>query len=186
MDTIFRIVLQHHQKIEPSSRIRAFPFRKPGKSMRDQRFVAVHHGGSLSLEHHRLLIAWAQTCAEHVLPLFGDDIDERLLAVLKTAKAWQRGEISVGDARKASVAAHAVAREMTAPSGIAVARAVGHAVATAHMADHSLGAAWYALKAVKFAGQSIELERIWQNEQIPNEVKALVLSAREDKRFSRV
>jgi hypothetical protein len=40
-------------------------------------------------------------------------------------------------------------------TAIAVARSVGHAVATAHIADHSLGAAWYALKAVKSAGKSI-------------------------------
>ena len=36
---------------------------------------------------------------------------------------------------------------------IAVARAIGHTVATAHMADHSLGAALYALKAVKIYNQ---------------------------------
>lgn len=154
--------------------------------MRDQRFVAVHRGGPLSLEHHRLLMGWAHDCAGHVLALFGFDIDERLLAALKTAKAWQHGETSVGAARNASVAAHAVARESLTPSAIAVARAVGHAVATAHMADHSLGAAWYALKAVKAASQSIEPERDWQNEQIPDEIKELVLSARAHKRFSRV
>jgi hypothetical protein len=154
--------------------------------MRDKRFVAVHRGGPLSLEHHRLLMGWAHDCAEHVLPLFGDQIDERLRTALLTAKAWQRGENSVGDARNASVAAHMVARETTASSAIATARAVGQAVATAHMADHSLGAAWYALKAVKSAGQATELERNWQNEQIPDEIKELVLSAREDKRFSRV
>jgi hypothetical protein len=64
---------------------------------------------------------------------------------------------------------------------IAVARAVGHAVATAHMADHSLGAALYALKAVKNAGKSIDAERKWQNEQLPSEIMEIVLTARSKK-----
>ena len=156
--------------------------------MRDQRFIAVHRGGLLSLEHHRLLIRWAHDCAEHVLPLFGPVPDERLRHALRVAKAWEGGQASVGEARKASVEAHAaareVAREASNPSAIAVARAVGHAVATAHMADHALGPAWYALKAVEAAGQSVEAERIWQDEQIPAEIRELVLSARQSKKFS--
>lgn len=154
--------------------------------MRDRRFVAEHRGGSLSLEHQRLLMAWACDCAEHVLPLFGSKIDDRLQAALKVAKAWQRGEISVGEARDASIGAHAVARESIAPNAVAVARAVGQAVATAHMADHALGAAWYALKAVKTASQSTELERVWQDHQVPHEIKDLVLSARENPRFVKI
>ncbi|MFZ5991053.1 MAG: putative immunity protein [Deinococcota bacterium] len=147
--------------------------------MRDQRFVAVHRGGLLSKEHHRLLIRWAHNCAEHVLPLLGEGVDERLRVALETAKAWERGEASVGAAQKAAWAAHALARELTNPVAVMVAWAVGHAVATAHMADHSLGAAEFALKAVKAAGRSVELERTWQDEQLPAEVRELVLSARE-------
>jgi hypothetical protein len=51
------------------------------------------------------------------------------------------------------------------------------------MADHSLGAAWYALKAVKNAGQSIIEERKWQDEQLPSEIKELVLTARKSKKI---
>ena len=150
--------------------------------MRDRRFVAVHRGGPLSKEHHRLLIHWAHTCAAHVLPYFGQPkIDDRLTDALKAAKAWERGEISVGDARKASLGAIAAARENSNPVSIAVARAVGHAVATAHMADHSLGAAEYALKAIKLSGQSIAAERKWQEKQLPLGIKDLVLSARHEK-----
>ena len=67
-----------------------------------------------------------------------------------------------------------------------MARSVGHAVATAHMADHSLGAAWYALKAVKYAGKSIDKEKKWQNDQLPSEIMELVLSARKNKRFNKI
>ena len=152
--------------------------------MRDQRFKAVHRGGPLSLEHHRLLMRWAHDCALHVMPLSGPEPDERLWHALTVAKTWEHGQTSVGEARKASVEAHTVAREASNPSAIAVARAVGHAVATAHMADHALGPAWYALKAVEAAGQSAETERIWQDEHLPAEIRELVLSARQSKKFS--
>jgi hypothetical protein len=145
--------------------------------MRDKRFVAIHRGGELSMEHHRLLIKWAVDCAKHVLPLLGECIDDRLEEALIDAILWERGEISVGLARKASVDAHAVARESSNPVGIAVARAVGHVVATSHMADHSLGAACYALKAVKYTNKSIEEEIKWQEEQLPSDIKELIISS---------
>jgi hypothetical protein len=101
--------------------------------------------------------------------LFDEKIDERLIHALNVGRAWAQGNASVGDARNASVGAHAVARESINPVTIAVARAVGHTVATAHMADHSLGAAWYALKAVKNAGESVDAERKWQNNKLYSE-----------------
>ena len=149
--------------------------------MRDKRFVAVHRGGPLNKEQHCQLVRWAHDCAEHVLLLFGESIDERLNAALRVSKAWEKGEISVGDARNASSVAIAVANESSNPVAIAVARAVGHAAATAHMADHSLRAAEYALKAIKTTGKSIETERKWQDEQIPYEIMELVVSARNKK-----
>ena len=151
--------------------------------MRDGRFIAEHRGGPLKKEQHYQLIQWACDCSEHVLSLFGDPIDGRLVHALHIAKEWRHGKASVDDARNASVDAHRVARESSDPTAIAVARSVGHAVATAHMADHSLGAAWYALKAVKNAERSIDDERKWQDEQLPLEIKELVLSARKRRRI---
>ena len=151
--------------------------------MRDKRFVAEHRGGPLKKEQHHQLMEWACACAEHILPLYGEKTDERLIHALRVAKEWKQGKASVGDARKASLGAIAVANENTNPTAIAVARAVGHAVATAHMADHSLGPAWYALKAVKNAGLSIEAERKWQDEQLPAEIEELVLSARKTRKI---
>ena len=149
--------------------------------MREKRFVADHRGGPLTKEQHHLLMQWACSCAQHVLPLFGEPIDERITNALKVAKAWKQGRASVGDARKAAVDAHASARESSNPIAVAVARSIGQAVATAHMADHSLGAAWYALKAVKSAGKSVDVERKWQDDQLPSEIRELVLTARERK-----
>ena len=121
---------------------------------------------------------WACICAEHVLPLFGKKIDERLIIAIQIAKEWTKDGDSVGEARKASVISHTIARETDNPTSKAVARSVGHAVATAHMADHSLGAALYALKAIKSAGKSVDEERDWQNKQLPDEIREVVLSAR--------
>jgi hypothetical protein len=153
--------------------------------MRDKRFIAEHRGGPLKKEQHYQLIQWACDCSEHVLHLFGDKIDERLKNALHVAKEWKQGNASVGDARKASLDAIAVANESSNLTAIALARSLGHAVATAHMADHSLAAAWYALKAVKNAGKSIDAEREWQDEQLPLEIKELVLTARKQKDLKR-
>jgi hypothetical protein len=146
--------------------------------MRDKRFIAEHRGGPLKKEQHYQLISWACACAEHVLHLSGEITEDRLKNALLIAKEWANGNAATGEAMKASVAAHAVARESSDVVSIAVARSVGQAVATAHMADHSLGAAWYALKAVRNAGKSTEVERNWQDDQLSPEIKDLILTAR--------
>ncbi len=142
--------------------------------MREKGFIAEHRGGLLKKEQHFLLMEWACCCAENVIPLLGENADERLIIALQVAKEWSMGKASTGEARNASLGAIAVANKSSDPVAVAVARAVGHAVATAHMADHSLCAALYALKAVKSAGKSIEAESEWQNQQLPAGIRELV------------
>jgi hypothetical protein len=148
--------------------------------MREKRFIAEHRGGTLTRDNHRKLIRWARECSEHVLSLIdGEEIDQRLIYALHVAKEWENGNVTTGEAMKASSGAHAVARESSDPASIAVARSVGHTVATAHMADHSPGGALYALKAVRLAGKSIDEERGWQTrqlQQLPSEIVELVLT----------
>ena len=146
--------------------------------MRDKCFVSEHRGGFLTKELHHELMSWAYCCVEHVLFLFGDEIDERLVKALAIAKDWIQGNASIGDCRKASLGAIATANDSSCPVAIAVARSVGHVVATAHMAEHSLRATWYALKAVKAAGQSVAAERKWQDNQLSSEIRELVLAVR--------
>jgi hypothetical protein len=146
--------------------------RRTYEGRRDPRFVAVHRGGRLDDATHRSLAAWAAECAERVLPLFasrcpGDDRPAHAVAV---AKAWSRHESSVKEAREAAVAAHAAARATADPVAREVARACGHAAATAHMADHELGAASYAIRA------ACARERRAQRERLPEPIRALVLS----------
>ncbi|NTU84260.1 MAG: hypothetical protein HGA45_33660, partial [Chloroflexales bacterium] len=76
---------------------------------------------------------------------------------------------------------HAAARAATDPAAIAVARAAGHAVATAHMADHAKGPVYYARKAMLAAGgaagkEAAERERAWQLEQLPEAIRTLIVS----------
>jgi hypothetical protein len=151
--------------------------------MRDKRFVAVHRGGPLTKDHHHQLIKWARKCSEHVLTLIDQEIDPRLIHALNVAKEWEQDNTIVGEARKASLGAIAVANETPNPIITAVSRSIGHAVATAHMADHSVGAAEYALKAVKLSGGSIELERKWQDAKLNPEISELVLTTREKKKL---
>ncbi len=147
-------------------------------SLRDKRFVAVHRGGPLDRERHRLPAVWAADCAEHVLPHFEQACsDDRPRRAIEVGRAWARGEVPVGVAQKASVGAHAAAREAKNASATAAARAAGHAVATAHFADHSLGAAYYALQAVSAASESLQAESSWQLARLPEPVRDLILSA---------
>ncbi len=110
---------------------------------RDPRFVAIHRGGDLDLATHRLLVAWAADCADHVLPLFTEfyPSDARPGHAIAIAREWSAGKATVAQARQAAIGAHAAARESSDSAAMAAARAAGHAVATAHMADHELGAA---------------------------------------------
>jgi hypothetical protein len=155
--------------------------------MRDKRFVAAHRGGPLVLAEHRLLATWAVDCAEHLLPVFARrSSDPRLQRAVEIGRAWVRGEVRTGVAQRAAVAAHAAAREVIDDAAaVAVARAAGHAVATAHFADHCLGPVIYGAKAAEAAGMPADEEWAWQLARLPHEVRELVLSALEQRRSQR-
>jgi hypothetical protein len=102
--------------------------------------------------------------------------DSRPADAVAAARSWAAGHCSVAQARDASVAAHAAARQSQGPASLA-ARACGHAAATAHMADHELGAAFYALQALASASpDERDAERTWQLLSLPPPVSDLVRS----------
>jgi hypothetical protein len=140
--------------------------------MRDRRFVAAHRGGPLDRDDHNLLARWAADCAEGVLLLFSQSSDDiRPARALEIARAWANGEVKTGEAMKASVASHAAARGVTDKPAIAAARAAGQAVATAHFADHSMGALLYTLKALEAAGFGSDPELQSQLEKLPGHLR---------------
>lgn len=158
------------------------------KGKRNPRLITVRRGGTLEEDQHSLLAVWAADCAEHVLPLFENDHphDSRPRFAIDQARAWARNEITMTQARTAAFAAHAAARNASGAAKEA-ARAAGHAVAVAHMADHELGAAAYAIRAVRATVEDLPLrdqagraECQWQREQLPDSIRELVL---EDQRL---
>jgi immunity protein 5 of polymorphic toxin system len=108
-------------------------------------------------QDHRSLALLAADCAGRVLPYFEGEHpgDERPRRAIEAGQAWARGEIKVGEARAAAIAAHASAREGDGAAARAAARATGHhAAATAHMAVHARHAANYAARAVAYDAAS--------------------------------
>lgn len=133
-------------------------------------------------EMHHMLALWAAVCAEHVLPHFEQQqpFDERPRFAIETLRAWVRGEVSMTESRTAAGHAMAAARPLLGAARFA-AYSAGQAAAVAHVAAHDLGAAAYAIKAVRascpayqaiLAGSS---ERDWQRLHLPKEIRALVL-----------
>mgnify|MGYP001430064752 CR=1 FL=1 len=149
---------------------------------RDPRLVTIRRGGSLTDADHQLLALWAATCAEHVLHLFEAvrPDDRRPRHAIEQARAWARGEIKMTDARTAAGHANAAARDLTGAPRFA-AYAAAQAAAVAHVAAHELGAAAYAIKAVRAAAPSDQaelagrLECQWQRDQLPEAIRELVL-----------
>ena len=149
---------------------------------RDPRLVTVRRGGTLTDEHHVLLAEWALLCAEHVLPLFeqASPDDHRPHDALRIGHAWARGEATMREAHNAAFPANAAGKGLP-PAARFAALAAGQAVAVAHVAAHDLGAAAYAIKAVRAAAPAGEGEAAgraecrWQRAQLPAAVRELVL-----------
>jgi hypothetical protein len=149
---------------------------------RDLRFTTIRRGGTLTDPDHRLLALWAATCAEHVLHLFESvrPADPRPRHAIDQIRAWTRGEIRMSESRAAGGHAMAAARVLTGPARHA-AFAAGQAAVVAHVAAHELGAAAYAIKAVRAAAPAGEaetagrLECRWQRDQLPDAIRDLVL-----------
>lgn len=150
--------------------------------IRDPRFITIRRGGTLTDADHRLLALWAALCAEHVLPLFEavQPADPRPRQAIALARAWARGEIPMAEARNSAGHAQAAASVLSGAARHA-AYAAGQAAAVAHVAAHELGAAAYAIKAARAAAPAGEeqrasrLECLWQRDQLPEAIRALVL-----------
>ena len=150
--------------------------------IRDPRFTTIRRGGTLTDEHHHLLALWAATCAEHVLGLFEAvrPDDPRPREAIEHARAWVRGEVRMMQARAAGGHAMGAARDLRGAARNA-AYAAGQAAVVAHVAAHELGAAAYAIKAVRAAapdglGEVAGRDECrWQRDRLPVEIRELVL-----------
>jgi len=149
---------------------------------RDPRFITVRRGGTLQDADHYLLALWAADCAQHVLHLFEEmqPNDGRPRRAIEMVRAWTRGEVTMSESRAAGGHAMAAAREQSGAARHA-AYAAGQAACVAHVAAHELGAAAYAIKAVRAAAPKGESESAsrrecrWQRQQLPEAIRDLVL-----------
>ncbi len=149
---------------------------------RDPRLITVRRGGTLQDADHHLLAVWAADCAEHVLPLFEQvqPDDNRPRRAIELARSWALGEIAWTKAREEAFDANAAARAVSGAAKEA-AHAAGQAAAVGHVAAHELGAAAYAIRAVRAAAPENERDEAgrrecqWQRAQLPDEIRELVL-----------
>lgn len=149
--------------------------------VRDPRFVTIRRGGILTDSDHHLLALWAAACAEHVLGLFETvrPEDPRPRQAIEHARAWVRGEVKMMQSRAAGGHAMGAARDLRGAARHA-AYAAGQAACVPHVAAHELGAAAYAIKAVRAAAPD-DAERAgrrecqWQRDQLPEAIRELVL-----------
>lgn len=149
---------------------------------RDHRFILVRRGGTLQDVDHRLLAMWAADCAQHVLHLFeqAKPGDKRPRQAIELTRAWARGEIKVTQAKIAAWAANNAAKEVIGAAKEA-AHAAGQAAVVAHVAAHELGAAAYAIRAVRAVtaedkrDKECRRECRWQRKQLPVKIRKIVL-----------
>lgn len=150
--------------------------------VRDPRLITIRRGGTLTDSDHRLLALWAASCAEHVLPLFESvrPDDPRPREAIEYIRAWVRGEVRMMETRAVGGHAMGAARDLRGPARHA-AYAAGQAAVVAHVAAHELGAAAYAIKAVRAAAPDGDADAAgrrecrWQRDQLPEEIRGLVL-----------
>lgn len=121
--------------------------------------------------NHKALAVWAADCAERVLPFFESERpdDRRPREAIEACRDWARtGVFSMKEVRRIALSAHAAAREVAEGSAARfAARSAGHAMATAHVLNHSTAAASYAAKATwasdpMEAEPNVAEERDWQ------------------------
>jgi len=110
----------------------------------------------------KTLAKWACDCVERVLHLYDNHCsdDKRPQEALQACRAWiETGEFSMLKIRKCALASHEAAREIEEFNPArSVARAAGHAVATAHVFTYAKGAALYAATSIRDASKSTDAE----------------------------
>lgn len=101
-------------------------------------------------------------------------------------RRWvESGEFSMAVIRKASLDAHAAAKETDDVAAIAAAHAAGQAVATAHVPQHAYGGSYYALRAIaahSSEAEKVETERDWQAARLPSHLRDEIMDRIELKR----
>ena len=138
-----------------------------------------------SKEDQKAMATWAADCAERVLHFFEEAYpkDERPRHAIEACRTWVRtGEFRMPDIRGASLGAHDAARDAKENDAACyAAHAAGQAVATAHVAQHAYGGAYYALKAIAAKDPAIadvktSEEHTWQSQHLPAHLRQEIMN----------
>ncbi len=121
-------------------------------------------------------------CAEHIFQLFeqAQPADDRQRTALEAVRAWACAEMTITQARTATIASFRAAQGVIGATREA-ALSTSLAAAVAHVAAHELGAAAYAIHAVRAASPEEERQRAgrlecrWPRAQLPLGIRELVL-----------
>lgn len=137
-----------------------------------------------SKDDQKIMASWALDCAERVLSFFENikPHDNRPRMAIEIGREWvDTGIFNMSIIRKASLDAHAAAKVVEQKSSACfAAHAAGQAVATAHVAQHAYGGAYYALKAIAAANQQnaytkVIEEREWQSQHLTEHLREEIL-----------
>ena len=115
-----------------------------------------------------------------MLHLFEDEqsTDSRPRDAIDAARSWASGELPMMAARALGGHAMGAARPLRGAARYA-AYSAGQAACVGHVAEHDLGAAAYAIKAVRAANpahaEAGRAERDWQRSQLDASIRELVL-----------
>ena len=137
---------------------------------------------TLSEKDRRLVAGWAADCAERVLGLFESELpqDDRPRNLIKRTRAFADGSANIADEIRDRFKGGVGRSDVESESAMAAARSAGQAFAVAHMGAHALGAAGYAVKAVRLANRDnptvAEGEIQWQVGHMTDEVRTALKS----------
>lgn len=118
------------------------------------------------MSEQKTLIIWAYMCADRVkVAVHQKEYQELFAECFCASVAWVYNSVSIKDMRDLSFRLHSVARDLSDdPAAEHAMRALGHAVATAHVAKHAYNASVYAATSVGNIGGDVEVERAMQYE----------------------
>lgn len=120
------------------------------------------------------LCKYALLLATHILTII--EYDDMNNSIIRNGYAvnekWQKGNARMHDVRQAGFQIHQMAKNSEDNVIQTALRAVGQAVATAHMTEHAMVASDYAIKVINLLFPNdmnvVRQERLWQIEQLKN------------------
>jgi hypothetical protein len=125
-------------------------------------------------QKHRTLVMWALECAQVPLARFEARCPDepRPRAALAACDTWARGQIKMPEAKRAILAAHAVAKAIEDKECIALVHAIGQAGSTVHTETHALGLVFYELTALVLrvglakCGEAVSEKIAWYSQRL--------------------